>query len=178
MFNFSWIQLVSTCLLWSWGAKPSTEVEDEASSLMNNYILVNSMFYILVVRSPSIAWFTLCNRVPFWFHALFYIRCVLSGDTSSDWIETNIHRDPQIRWMIWSQLNTRCDSLMDRFTELFYMHVHDCWTLIKNVLIIDCVCKNVRINCLIWRGGFGNLGILLWLLFNLVLSNLHDQVQN
>ena len=109
--------------------------------LFSSFYICNSMFYILVVQSPSIAWFTLCNRVPFWLHALFYIRCVLSGDTSSDWIETNIHHDPQIRWMIWSQLNTRCDSLTDRFTEWFYMHVHDCWTLIKNVLIIDCVCK-------------------------------------
>ena len=28
---FSWFQLILTCLLWSWGAKPSTKVEDEAS---------------------------------------------------------------------------------------------------------------------------------------------------
>ena len=92
--------------------------------IFSSFYIYNLMFYILVVQSPSIAWFTLCNRVPFWFNALFYIRCVLSGDTLSDWNETNIHRDPRIQWMIWSQLNTRCDSLIDGFIEWFYMHVY------------------------------------------------------
>jgi hypothetical protein len=34
------------------------------------------------------------------FQALFNIRCVLSRDISSDWIETNIHHDLKIWWMI------------------------------------------------------------------------------
>jgi hypothetical protein len=44
-------------------------------------------------------------------HKTSNIRCVSSGGTWNDSIETNIHCDLQIQWMIRSRLNIHCDSL-------------------------------------------------------------------
>jgi hypothetical protein len=41
-----------------------------------------------------------------------YIRCVLSGGTSNDWIETNIHCDVRIQWMIFFFLIGTVDDLI------------------------------------------------------------------
>ena len=65
-----------------------------------------------------------------------------------------------IRWMIWSQLNTRCDPLTDGFIEWFYMHVHDIWTLFKTLLIIDCM-RKMR-ECIVWFGEVDSETLVLF----------------
>ena len=54
--------------------------------ILSTFYATNSIFNKFLIQSPSSAWFTLCDWVPFRFHALFNIRCVLSRDTSSDWL--------------------------------------------------------------------------------------------
>ena len=94
-----WFQLIVSCLLLSWEAKPSNKVEDEASSMINSCILViyayNLIYYLFKINSMALLLFMIEHLL--WFHALFNIHCVPSGGTSSDWVETNIHRDLRIQ---------------------------------------------------------------------------------
>ena len=72
---------------------------------MFNQIVVQIQFNCLI----NLIWLNVVSVI----HAKFYIHCVSSMDAVNDLIETYIHCDlylKRIQWMIWSELDIRCDS--------------------------------------------------------------------